>query len=280
MTTPSSSNSAPGRSGTGAAAQPDAVPPLSRLPPDRPARPHLADESDHQGAALAVHRSPGRQPGPDRPDDPGPQAQDVRPAGVHGLQGDRDRLPVGQPDRLRLRPAADRAGPDPRRRDRLGADPGPRGPDRAHRRVAGRGQDGDHPHVQRDRAAVPPGGVPGRPGRVHRARHPGHRAGDEVRRAAPGRCRVRLPVLTGDLHRDRAGVLRRGLQRGDGRLAARRRPGDHPEPAGHGGDGDAERVRRPDRVVRPARPQPRARRHLAAPAQRPRHRRPRRPSWP
>ena len=29
------------------------------------------------------------------------------------------------------------------------------------------------------------------------------------------------------------------------------RPGDHPEPAGHGGDVHAEHVRRPDRVVRP-----------------------------
>ena len=58
------------------------------------------------------------------------------------------------------------------------------------------------------------------------------------------------------------------------------RPGDHPEPAGHGGDVHAEHVRRPDRVVRPPGPQPRARGHLAAPAQRPRHRGRRRPSWP
>ena len=48
-------------------------------------------------------------------------------------------------------------------------------------------------------------------------------------------------------------------------------PRDHPEPAGDRRDGDAERLRRSDRVVQPARPQPRARRNLAAPAQRPRH---------
>ena len=234
----------------------------------------------HPGPALAVHRPPRRQPGADRPDDPGPQAQDVRAAGGDGLQGDRGRLPLGQPDRLRLRPPADRAGQGPRRRDDLGADPGPGGPDRADRRVAGGCQDGNHPPLQRDRAAVPAGGVQGGPGRVRRPRHPRHRAGDEVRRAAPGRRRVRLPVLPGDLHRHRAGVRRRGLQRGDGRLAARRRPRDHPEPARHGRDGHAERVRRPDRVVRPERAPPRARRDLAAPAQRPRHGRRRRPSWP
>ena len=50
-----------------------------------------------------------------------------------GLQGDRGRLPGGEPDRLRLRPRAHRAGPDPRRRHHPGAHPGPRGADRAHR---------------------------------------------------------------------------------------------------------------------------------------------------
>ena len=46
-----------------------------------------------------------------------------------------------------------------------------------------------------------------------------------------------------------------------------RRPRDHPEPAGHRRDGNAERLRRPDRVVQPACSQPGARRNLAAPAQ-------------
>ena len=123
---------------TSAAAQRDAVPALPRLPADRPARPHLADADDHRGAALALDRPARRQPGADRPDDPGPQDEDVRAAGPDGLQGDRGRLPGGQRDRLRLRPPADRERPDPRRRHDLGADPGPRGPDRAHRAVAGR----------------------------------------------------------------------------------------------------------------------------------------------
>src|SRR3954469_865710 len=89
-----------------AAAQRDAVPPLPRLPADRPARPDLAERHHHQGPALAVHRSARRQPGPDRPDVPGPQDGDVRAPGADGLQGDRGRLPVRVGDRLLVRPAA------------------------------------------------------------------------------------------------------------------------------------------------------------------------------
>ena len=59
-----------------------------------------------QRPAVVRGRSARRQPGADRPDEPGPQAPHVRPAGPHGLQGDRGRVPVGQPDRLRLRPRA------------------------------------------------------------------------------------------------------------------------------------------------------------------------------
>ena len=133
-------------------------------------------KSIDQGAPLAVHRPAGRQPGADRPDD-------ARPASTRcsicwcgmGYKEIEVGFPVRQPGRLRLRPAAHRGGPDPGRRADLGAHPGAGGPDRAHRPVAGRGQDGHHPHVQRHRAAVPPGGVPGRPARVHGAR----------RRAAP-----------------------------------------------------------------------------------------------
>ena len=53
----------------------------------------------------------------------------------HGLQGDRGRLPVGEPDRLRLRAAAHRGGRHPRRRHDPGADAVPRPPHRAHLRV-------------------------------------------------------------------------------------------------------------------------------------------------
>ena len=85
-----------------------------------------------QGAAVVLGRPARRQPGPHRPDGPDPEAAPVRGAGRDGLQGDRGRLPVGQPARLRLRPPADRGGSDPRRRDDPGAHPVPPGADRAH----------------------------------------------------------------------------------------------------------------------------------------------------
>ena len=54
----------------------------ARSPPiDLPDR-TWPEQADHRRPALAVHRPAGRQPGADRPDDPGPQAQDVRPAGA------------------------------------------------------------------------------------------------------------------------------------------------------------------------------------------------------
>ena len=98
-----------------------------------------------------------------------------------------------------------------------------------------------------------------------------HRPDDEVRRGQPRPDRHRLRVLPGDLHQHRAAVLRRGLRGGLRRLAARRRPGDHPEPAGHDRGRDAERVRRPDRVVLPPADPARAHHDQPAPAQRPGH---------
>ena len=106
------------------------------------------------------------------PMSPDPQAAHVRPAGPHGLQGDRGRLPVGQPDRLRLRPAAHRAGPDPRRRDDPGADPVPGAADRADLRVAARRAAGDRALLQLDLHAAAPGGLRPGPGRHHRRSRP------------------------------------------------------------------------------------------------------------
>ena len=115
----------------------DEVEPI-RLP-DRTWPDKVIDKAPH----VVRGRPARRQSGADRPDEPGPQAPHVRPAGADGLQGDRGRLPVGEPDRLRLRPRDHRAGRDPRRRDHPGADPVPARADRAHlrgvrRRAAGR----------------------------------------------------------------------------------------------------------------------------------------------
>ena len=176
----------------------------------------------------------------------------VRPAGPDGLQGDRGRLPGRQPDRLRLRPRPHRERPHPRRRTHLGADPGPRGADRAHRAVARRA-----PSRPPCTCTTPPRRcsaasssassgdgrerVQGRRGR----RHPG---GHEVRRELPARHRLRLRVLARDLHGHRARLLAGDLRGRHGRLAARRRPRDRAQPALHGRALDAERLRRPDRV--------------------------------
>ena len=90
--------------------------------------------------------------------------------------------------------------------------------------------------------------------------------------ALAGRQRLRLRVLAGDLHGHRAGLRGRRLRGGDGRLAARPGPGDHPQPAVHGGAVHAERLRRPDRVDEPPAVPARARVPVRAHAQRPGHR--------
>ena len=232
----------------------NAGPPLRPVPgPDhrRTAGPHLAGQGHHQGPAL-VRRGPARrQPGPDRPDEPGPQDEDVRPAGPHGLQGDRGRLPVRLADRLRLRPAADRGQPHPGRRHHPGADPGPRAPDRADLRVPGRREAGHRAPVQLHVGPAAPGRL--QPGR---GRHPGHRpagraAVQEVR-GNPRRHAHHLRVLAGILHRHRAGVRRPGLQRRRRRLRGLGGPPGHHQPARHGGNGHPQRLRRLHRVDEPA----------------------------
>ena len=213
-------------------------------------RPHLARQPHHPGPALAVHRPAGRQPGADRPDVPGPQARDVRPAGADGLQGDRGRLPLLRRDRLRLRALHHRGGRDPRGRDDLRPDPGPRGADRAHRRVAARARRRATVHLYNATAPVfrrvvfrgsRDAGQADRGGR--------HPAGDGVRREDAGRRDdLRLPVQPGDLHRHRAGLRAGGLRGRHGRLAARGGPRDHPQPARHRGALDALHPRGPLRV--------------------------------
>ena len=159
----------------------------------RPARPAVARPAHRDRAPLVRRRPARRQPGPDRPDVARAQAADVHAAGADGLQGDRGRLPGGQPDRLRLRPAAHRAGPDPGRRDDPGADAVPGAPDRPHLRVDARRQAGDRALLQLDLDAAAPGGVRPGQGRHHRHRHD--------RRAA-------LPEVRGDPHPGHRDLLR------------------------------------------------------------------------
>ena len=85
---------------------------------------------------------------------------------AHGLQGDRGRLPVGQPDRLRLRPRDHHQRRHPGRRHDPGADPGPARADRAHvRGLRGRAA-GDRAPVQLDVDPAAPRRLPVGPRRA------------------------------------------------------------------------------------------------------------------
>ena len=86
-------------------------------------------------ADLVLDRPARRQPGARQPDGRRAQAALLRPAARARLQGDRGRLPGGVEDGLRLRAAARRGGPDPRRRDDRGPDAGAARADRADVRV-------------------------------------------------------------------------------------------------------------------------------------------------
>jgi 2-isopropylmalate synthase len=83
--------------------------------------------------------------------------------------------------------------------------------------------------------------------------------GARLCRSSPTTCPrpTSLRVLPGVLHRHRARVRRPRLRRGHRRLGSRRPTARHPQPAGDGRDGDAQRLRRLDRVdvaqPRPAR---------------------------
>ncbi len=214
-----------------------------------------------------------RQPGADRPDERRPQARVLPAARRDGLQGDRGRVPGREPDRLRLRPAADRGRPHPRRRAHPGADPVPRAPDRPHLRVPGRCQAGDPALLQLDLGAAAPGRVRHGPRRHRRHRHVGGAVRDEVRRDPHAADRDPLAVLAGELHGHRAGVRGRGVRQGRRRHRPLARPPADRQPAGDGRDGDAERVRRLDRVDAPQPAAPRLDGAEPAPAQRPRYRR-------
>ena len=216
---------------------------------DRADRPHVAEPGHRRSAAVVLGRPPRRQPGADRPDGPGAQAAHVRGPREDGLQGDRGRVPGGQPAGLRLHPPADHRRPDPRRRDDPGVDAVPPRAHRAHLREHPGGAAGDRPLLQLDQPAAAPGRVRSRPSRHRRHRRQRRQALPQAGAAAP-QLGDPLRVLAGELHAHRARLRRRDLRAGDGRHRARRRPPDHPQPAGHGRVLLAQRVRRRHRVVR------------------------------
>ena len=97
----------------------------------RPARPHLAGPRVTSAPIwCSTDLRDGNQALVD-PMDAARKQKVLRPARRARLQGDRGRLPLGVEDRLRLRPHARRGGPDPRGHDDRGADAGAAGADRA-----------------------------------------------------------------------------------------------------------------------------------------------------
>ena len=229
------------------------------VPLDLP-RPHLAGPPAHQGAAVVRRRPARRQPGAHRPDGPEPQAADVQDPGRHGLQGDRGRLPVGEPDRLRLRAPADRRGPDPRRRHDPGPDAVPRGADRAHLRVASPAPHRAIVHFYNSTSiAAAQGRVRPRQGRHHRHRRQRRQAVPQARGGRSPRPSVRYEYspesYTGteiDYAVEICDAVAEVIEPTPERQA------DH-EPAGHGRDVHAQHLRRHHRVVPAHGPQPRRR---------------------
>ena len=265
-----------------AARQLHADPPLPPVHPDRPARPHLADAGHHQGAAVVRGRPARRQPGADRPDDARPASggcstcwcamgyKEIEVGFPAASQTDFDfvRQLIEEdliPDDVTIQVLTQA------REDLI---------ERTFESLSGRAA-GDRPPLQRDLAAAAPGGL--RPGPQ------GHHRGSPP--TAPSWCLKYAEKLPG--HRLSATSTRPEFFTGtelefavevcdavidvwqpdDG-------PRDDPQPAGHRRDGHAERLRRPDRVDAPQPGPPRRDRAVAAPAQRPRHRRRRRRAGP
>ena len=100
-----------------------------------------------------------------KPMDSGAQAAHVRPARPARGEGDRGRLSVGFADRLRVRAAADRGGPDPGGHDDRRADAGATGADRADLRGDRGCPPRDRPPLQLDVGDAAARRLPPRQGR-------------------------------------------------------------------------------------------------------------------
>jgi hypothetical protein len=231
--------------------------------PRRPvARPAMARRGHHPRAALVQFRPARRQPGADRTDGRRAQAPLFRSAGADGLQGDRGRLPFRLADRLRLRARPDRRRPGPGRCGDPGPDAIARGFDPPHlRQLEGR-QARHHASLQRHRADFPRSGVRPGPRRPDRA-GPLRRAPVRRMRRRTAGHRMDLRVFAGNLLLHRTGFRAGGLRGGAGHLATDAGAQGHPQPAGDRRSGDAQRLRRPDRVVLPPSFAPRRRRSSA-----------------
>ena len=229
----------------------------------------MAGRRPRPPADLVLDRSARRQPGARRADGFVTQAGDVRPARPPRHQGDRGRFPLCVEDRLRLRPQPDRERADPRAHDDRGSHAGATGTDRADLRGDRGGAACDRPPLQLDLDHPAASRLPARQGRDHGTGHARHDALQEARREDLDGDR--LPVLAGKLPRDRARLRTRDLRGRDLRLGADPREADDRQSADDGRGVPAQRLCRPDGVVRTQRLVPRRDRPQRSPAQRPRH---------
>ncbi len=179
----------------------------------------------------------------------------------HGLQGDRGGVPRGLADRFRFRALDHRGRQDPRRRGDPGADAMSARTDRTHLRGGEGRQEGHSAFLQFDLDPAARGRLPHRSRR--RARNRGRRraASQAIGRRGAG-DRVRLRIFAGKLHRHRTRFRARGLRGGEGGVAADAAKAVDPQSARHRRDGDAQHLRRPVRMVRPAYFRPRQRHPL------------------
>ena len=209
--------------------------------PDRPARPHLAGQGHHRGAALVRRRPARRQPGPDRPDDArrascgcsscssrwatrrsrSASRRPARPTSTSSAQLIEEDL---IPDDVTIQVLT-------QAREHL--------IERTFEALAG-APAGDRALLQLDVDPAAPRGVRRSTATASTTSRSTARAA--VPRSTPRQCpdtEVCFEYSPGVLHRHRAGVRRRGLQRGHRRLAADAGPpGDH-QPAGDRRDGHA-----------------------------------------
>ena len=109
----------------------------------------------------------------------------------------------------------------------------------------------DRAPLQLDVDGAAPRGVRPRPAPASSTSRCRPRAACAIFAAAQPRHRLALRVLARELHRHRARLRGRDLRRRDRRVAADAAAQGDPQSAGDGRDGDAERLRRPDRMVRP-----------------------------
>ncbi len=152
-----------------------------------------------------------------------------------------------------------------------GADTGAARADRAHVRVAARRQAGDRAPVQLYVHCAAARRLRARPARASSTSRCKLRAACVDLAAQQPETDWYLRVQPGELHRHGARLRSRDLRRGERGVAADSAAQGDPQSAGDGGDGDAEHLCRPDRMVRPSHREARLDRAVRPSAQRSRH---------